>query len=214
MKLVLVLAGLGAGAAVARAEDVQLWVAAGFEQPLARRLTLKVEPQLRLEEDLSRLAALLGFVGARYRAADWLRAGAGYRAEYERNGDDELVLRHLFVAELSTRARLGRTQLSYRLRLQEQLRPGAGDFARTTLRNQVALELPRWRRLTPAASLELFHALGDFDGATLDKLRLTTGVKLDGKAGHNLEVFYRLELPQDDATEPSAHILGLTYLYD
>lgn len=210
----LALAGLGAGAASARADDVQLWVAAGLEQPLARRLTLKVEPQLRLDRDLSRLAAVLGFVGVRYRVAEGLRVGAGYRAEYERNGDGELVLRHLLAADVSARRRLGPLQLSYRLRLQEQLRPGAGDFARATLRNQVALALPRWRRLRPAAALELFHALGDFDGATLDKVRLTAGVELDAEGGHSVEVFYRLELPQDDPTEPNAHIFGLTYLYD
>jgi hypothetical protein len=47
----------------------------------------------------------------------------------------------------------------------------------------------------------------------LHKLRLTAGVGYE-LGDHQVELFYRVEIPQDDPTDPVLHILGLGYEYE
>jgi uncharacterized protein DUF2490 len=205
---------VGALGSVARADDVQVWTAAGTSLIPHRRFELILEPQIRLDDNASRVSSLLFFVGARYQVASWLRATAGYRSEYERDGDDDLVLRHRLTADLGPRLDFGSIRLTYRLRLQEQLRPTSRDQYRVTLRNMLQLSYRGWDRWTPALAAEPFHAMGDLDAFELDKTRITFGVTHDLDKHQEVEAFYRIEVSHGDASEPTLHIVGATYHCD
>ncbi|MFN0246286.1 MAG: DUF2490 domain-containing protein [Kofleriaceae bacterium] len=205
-------AGVLVGTSHPALADVQLWSEAGVSKRATKRLQVELSLQTRFDQDISRLQALLPEVGVRYRAIRWLRVGGGYRLEYERDNNGDLVVRHRVSAYARASYTVKRVRLDYRLMVVEQWRPSSNDQYRTVLRNRVDVSYRDLGPWTPGVSAEVFHALGDLDQADYDKLRLTAGVSLERKQ-HSIDVFYRAELHADPA-EPTFHILGLGYHFD
>lgn len=135
-----------------------------------------------------------------------------YRFLYERDKDGVLVIRHRFHAEARPRYQLGPVEVSYRIRYQEQIRGSIAEGLRHTLRNRLQVALESTRPWTPAIAAETFHRLGDGEAIRWQKLRLTAGVGYE-LGDHQVELFYRVEIPQSDPTDPVSHILGLGYEY-
>lgn len=191
----------------ARAEsDSQLWTEAGISADLGKQTEISLTGQLRFDQQISRVAGVLPELSIERDLARWLELGAGYRFEYERNGDGDMVIRHRLVAEGGVQVEPGALKLGYRLRFQEQIR--AGGALRHTVRNRLGLDVRRLKPFVPGGSVELFHGVGGGDPATLKKIRVTLGTEYDlGK--QELGFFYRLELPHDDPMDPVLHILML-----
>jgi hypothetical protein len=203
--------GILVGGGSARA-DSQLWMEAGFELEPRTRFELEIAPQIRFDQDLSRFLAFVPELTLRYRATTWLRVGGGYRFEYERDNDGELVVRHRVSADARVRLDLDPLRVDHRLMLVEQYRPSSNDQYRTVLRNRTELRLRAWQRWTPSIGAELFHALGDLDMVAYDRLRLTGGLAYD-RGDHELSVFFRVELHTDPADDTD-YILGLGYNFE
>jgi len=197
--------------AVARADsDVQQWTELGVSHDLSKEWSLELDQHVRFDQDVSRVAAIMPEPSVSYRPRPWLRLGAVYRLQYTRDGSEELVVRHRFALNGRLRHDLGRVRLEYRLQLQEQLRPGADDFTRHTVRNRLQTVYRGWRPWTPFVAGELHHDLYQPDPIVLDKIWLTAGLAHEWRSTRlEVEVFYRAELPFADETAPTAHILGL-----
>ena len=58
--------------------------------------------------------------------------------------------------------------------------------------------------------MELFHDLGDGETVNFRKLRYTFGTEVE-LGDHELELYYRIDDPQDNPFEATEHILGLGY---
>lgn len=207
------LVALAAGPARAQS-DSQLWLEAGVSHDLGARVTLSFEQHIRFDDGMSRLGAFMPEPGVSVRAATWLRLGASYRMQYERNNNGDLELRHRLQLAARARADLSKAiRVEYRLQFQEQYRPDAKTTSRHSVRNRVGVAYRGRRPWTPAASLELHHDLDNGDAIHLDKVWLTVGVARALGRGE-AEVFYRAELPQHDAADPTVHILGLGYHHE
>lgn len=197
---------LAAGLArpAAAEQDAQLWLELGLHHRLSRRWELTFEQHLRLDEDVQRLAQVMPDLSATYRVRSFLRAVAGYRLQYVRDGSGDFELRHRFYAGGLALRDLGAVRLSLRALFTEQLRPEdtGEDTARTGLRTRGAASWRGPRCWQAKASAELFL---DLEEAELTKLRLG----LDVQPGvRDVEVGYRLELPRDDG--PVVHALVLS----
>lgn len=207
-------AALLLAAAPTRADaDLQTWFEVGVSRQLHKRVDLSFEQHLRFDQDASRLQAVMPELALSYRLHKLVRFGLGYRFLYERDKDGVLVIRHRFHAEARPRYQLGPVEVSYRVRYQEQLRGPIADGLRHTLRNRLQVALETTRPWTPAVAAETFHRLGDREAIRFHKLRLTAGVGYE-LGDHQVELFYRVEIPQDDPTDPVLHILGLAYEYE
>ena len=148
--------------------------------------------------------------GISVRVKRWLRLGASYRLQYERNRDGVFETRHRLNGYGRVRADLGKLRLEYRLQLQEQVRPDDNELYRHSLRNRATLSYrgkPRW---TPSGELELHHDLDNGDAIHLDKIWLTVGVQRE-LGRYDVELYYRAVLPQARTTDPTLHILGLGF---
>lgn len=204
---------LAATAGLATA-DTQLWTEVGVRHDLSKKVTLTFDQHVRFDADVSRLGSAMPEPGIAYRVKKWLRTGAGYRFEYERNNNDELVSRHRVYAWARARKELGEIQLSYRLQLQEQWRPDANPVNRHTVRNRGDAAYTGLGAFVPGVSVESHHILNE-EGNTihLGKLRLTAGVEWEHDQ-LSVDVFYRLITGQYDATEPNGHVIGLGVHYE
>jgi hypothetical protein len=193
--------------------DVQQWTELGISTSLSKRWTLAFDQHLRFDQDISRVDSVMPEAAATYRVRKWLRVGAGYRLQYTRDGDDELVLRHRFHALVRARYDLGDVRLQYRIQYQEQLRPDAKDEHRHTLRNRIEATYRHFEQWSPGASFETFHAIDKGDLVHTDKLRIKAGLEHD-RNHWALELYYCAELPVEDAFDPVRHIVGVGVHYD
>lgn len=207
VSLCLVLASVSARA------EVQQWTEIGVSRSLTKRWQLSFDQHLRLDQDISRVDSVMPEWGVTYRLAKWLRAEVGYRLQYTRDGDGEMVLRHRFHGGVRARHDLGDVRLQYRLQYQEQLRPGANDQLRHSIRNRAEVGYRRFKHWAPGASFELFHAIGDGDAVHLDKVRIKAGLEY-GKKDWSVELYYCAEAPVADEMDPTLHVVGLGAHYE
>lgn len=187
--------------------DSQLWLEGGVAHDVGR-VTLAFDQHLRFDDGMSRVGSIMPEPGLSLRVKRWLRLGTSYRLQYERNRDGVFETRHRVHVWGRARKDLGKVRLEYRLQVQEQIRPDDNELYRHGLRNRATLSYrgkPRW---TPAGSIELHHDLDNGDAIHLDKIWLTVGVEHQ-LGRYDLELYYRAELPQARAADPTLHILGL-----
>lgn len=197
------------------AADTQLWTELGVRHDLTKKVTLSFDQHIRFDADVSRLGSAMPEPGISYRVKKWFRVGAGYRYEYERNNDDELVSRHRAYAWGRLRKDFAKTiQLSYRLQLQEQWRPDANPVNRHTIRNRGDVAYIAIKDLTPGASVETHHIMNeDGNTAQLGKVWVTGGVEWE-RGAIGVDVFYRLITGQRDSSEPNGHVIGFGLHYE
>jgi hypothetical protein len=201
-----------AGAAPAFA-DVQLWTEVGLRYDATEKVSLSFDQQVRFDDDVSRLGAVMPEFGVNYNVTDWIRVGVGYRLEYERDNSGDLVVRHRIDGGARLRANLGDVRLEYRLVYQEGIRPRSKDQYRHAIRNRGDIAYRGLKPWIPAVSVELFHAIDEGDTIHLDKIRTTVGTAYS-TGPYEIEVYYRIESPRADTTEPTAHIIGTGFHYD
>jgi hypothetical protein len=190
--------------------DTQLWTELGVRHNLSRRLEVTFDQHLRFDDDLSRFGAFMPEPGLTYRVAPWFRVGGGYRMEYERNGDGDMVLHHRFFTFARSRVDAGPMRIEHRLQLQETVRPGSNDQYRHTVRNRIDVGYRGIKRWTPAAQAELFHAIDRGDALHLDKVWLSLGGTYSHRQRES-NVYFRVELPVADTMEPTLYILGAAF---
>lgn len=203
---------LGLSSATPAAAESQLWLESGIGGSPARRVDVDATAQVRFDQDISRFAAFLPEVSARYRLERWLRVGGSGRLEYERDSAGELVVRSRVAADARARVDVRRVRLAYRLMVVEQFRPTSGNQLRSVLRNRVDVGYRGAGALRPWGGIEWFHVLDDLDQMELDRTRITAGTAYDAD-DREVEVYLRLEIHADPA-EPTFAILGLGYHYE
>ena len=210
--LALGLAVLTASGRAAAEDEAQLWLGSGLSLLPAKKLELSLDPQVRFDQDISRVSSVLGDVGVLYGPWKWLRIGAGYRAEGKRENDDVFGARHRINADVEPRFSAWGFRFSYRLRLQEEWRLAKRDREVATFRNRLKIAYHGFEVWRPAVSAELFVDLGDFDRSQTEKLRLKADVTFP-IGDHRLGGFYALELPLLEGGV-RVHIIGLEYRYE
>ena len=201
----MLLVGLVA-APLSASADVALWTELGVDHAVSRRLDVGFDQHLRFDDDVSRVGAVMPELSMRFRVQRWLRLGAGYRYEYERDGDGMLVTRHRFDVRARTRIDVGSLRVTAEVRLARQLRPDKRDTERHVLRERVSVSWRGLRPWQPSASVAVYHVLDD---GRLDKLRWTIG-GAHARRGRELELFYRLEQPLG-GDDPFLHIIGVGF---
>ncbi len=193
--------------------DVQQWTEVGVSTALTKRWAVGLDQHLRFDQDISRVASVMPELAVAYRIRKWLRVGAGYRMQYTRDGDDEMVSRHRFHALVRARYDVGDVRLQYRLQYQEQFRPGAKDDLRHAVRNRFEAAYRHFKHWSPGGSFETFHAIDKGDLIHVDKLRIKAGVEYERK-DWALELYYCAEVPVADTFDPVLHVVGVAAHYE
>ena len=194
----------------ARADsDVQAWLELDLEHEFSKKWAVTYEQHLRFDDNLSRLSQVLPDLSLTMRLVPAVRAVAGYRAQYVRTGSGDFELRHRPYGGAQARLERGALRLSARALFTGQIRTSGQDRFRPALRTRFAAEW-RARAWRPRVWTEIFF---DLDTSALDKVR--SGIDLArpfGKA--EVSLGYRLEVPVQDTTELTLHILALSSAFE
>jgi hypothetical protein len=183
--------------------DVELWTELGARLDAGHRVQVDLDQLVRFDANLSRVAAVMPEASVSVRIARRLRAGGGYRLEYERDKAGAMVIRHRPFVSARARVDLGPLRAEPRLQLQDDIRPDKMDVHRPEVRLRLAVSYRGARPWVPQAAAETFHRTDDL---RLEKLWLTLGGARTGS--REVEAFYRLELAPG---EPVVSIVGLAF---
>lgn len=219
---VLALAAILAVGGLARAAEaeVQLWTEAGVGTGLAGDVSAYVEQNIRFDEDVTRLTAVIPEIGVEYEPWWWLRVDGAYRYSYERRRRGDLEFRHRAHADVQARHDLGEWRLRHRVRFQNRYRGRDGHTP--AVRNRAGLGLRALEPWVPRVTAETWHRLGverdeDVGGGTrafhFHKWRLEARVRYDFDP-QAIAALYRLEVSRTHPGDPPFHIFGLSYFYE
>jgi hypothetical protein len=189
--------------------DTQLWAEGSIGRELSRTVAIGGGVHFRFDRDISELESAMPELELAYRVANWLRVGPGYRLEYERTGSGDFTVRHRLVGDANLRFDAGPVSFGYRVRLQESVRKKGNQ---TVWRNKFGLG---WRGLkpwSPGVDIEFFSPLRDDDESIhVAKVRFTVGTQYQLSKSNSVEVYYRVQEPEADPSDPTLHIFGLGY---
>lgn len=208
----LLLLATGASPA-ALASESQLWTSAELRYRPVKSVRIYLSSQLRLDQGMSHLDALLPELTASWATLDWLRLGGGYRYGLEKTKNDVFRLEHRLHVQASLSRDLGPVGLSYRLRYQHGTE--MDDPVETTrkIRHETEAEFDLDSDFTPSLSVELFRELFEASPTQTEKIDLTLGLEIQASKSHVFDLFYRLRRPIAEDTDPVEHILGLGYQF-
>jgi hypothetical protein len=191
----------------ARAADFEYWPKATVLAPIGARWLLGFEEKLSIADDAGRLDDhQTDFVVTYLGLADWLAVGLGYKAQFDRAGDDwPREDRPYLNVAVKTKIRgfgvIDRSRFEYRMPEDEE------DSWR--YRNKLIVTSPLTftaLKIQPYAAQEVFYS---FDGAGFEQHRLFGGVFIPLHEKVRLELFYLWKLDkQDDDDWQSTNILG------
>ena len=155
-------------ASLAQSRNTNLWAGISVSKNITKKISLELDGQWRLNNNLSTTGAYIAELGAGYKFNKHWEINAFYRfisrRKYDK-GDESYVFKsyHRFYSNLIYDRKIAFIKLTYRLRYQNQFKDdnGALENDKSYLRNRLELAYPNKTKFTPAVSADLFYRIGE-----------------------------------------------------
>lgn len=155
-------------------QNINLWTRVNVAKKITKKISLELDGQWRLNNNLTTTGAYVAELGAGYKLNKHWEVSAFYRFISRRKYDKsegEYVYKpyHRFYANVSYNRKIGFLKFDYRLRYQNQFKDDNGllENDKSYLRNKLEIAYPNKSRFTPAVSADLFYRIGE----AFDELR-------------------------------------------
>lgn len=209
---VFVMAGPGAFSQVS---DAGLWIGVNLEKKITPELTLCLEDELRLNENVTEAGTHYTEIGAEYRLVKGLSAGLFYRFTQKRRVDDSYSRRHRFFTELSYRKRADKFTVVLRERLQMQYKDvyssETGKVPEYYWRSKLSLRYKLIKRLQLYTFGEVFYQLSNPEGNEIDNYRVAAGLTYSLKEYGSVSLFYLVDREINVNDPVTGYITGIEY---
>lgn len=143
-------------------------VSVGVNYKIAKGLHLKLEEELRLDNNFGSLDRLQTTVGLSYKLNSYVRFGAGYTLinPYKASASAFNAPRHRLYGDVTGSLRWGDVQFQLRERLQFTHRGGSFNTFQTTpnalaLKSRFTVKYKGWKAVEPSLAFELRTALNE-----------------------------------------------------
>lgn len=212
--LVLTFCGL---AVFAQQNDARLWLKAGVEKKLNRKLNLQIDACTRVGENMSRLESYYVAVGLEYKVLKKLKLGAALRHSGKREISPYYDERNRISLWLAYKRKIYKNWgLAYRPMYQQQytnmLTSEDGYIPSKYLRNKVSVYYDLHKKYTPYVTCELFYQSKYFKGE-FNRVRYETGIDYEFNRKHKINVFYLLQREFNEPNPIRSYIIGLGYKF-
>lgn len=146
-------------------------VAVGVNYKIAKGLHLKVEEELRMDNNFGSIDRLQTTIGLSYKLNSYLRFGVGYALlnPYKRSESLFAPPRHRLYGDVTGTLRWGDVQFQLRERLQLTHREGTYNTFQSTpnslaLKSRFTVKYKGWQKVEPSLGFELRTTLNDPTG--------------------------------------------------
>lgn len=172
LRLVFVLT-VGLCASLSAQNDAGMWASYSLSAPVTKRFELAASPELRLDENLSRVQSAFVDLSAQRQLNKYFFVTGDYRVG-SRNRDQVAVFRQRFSLGLGLKYTPGDFRLAWLCRMQSSQSAGRSesdpDFA-TTLRNKFSLKFNGLKKTDLSTSFEFFNQAGAYGDLRLTDWR-------------------------------------------
>lgn len=209
------------GANVGYSQDLGAWTSIGLEYKPTKKLSLTLEEEIRLKDNISTVDEYFTEIGAEYELLKHFSMGVG--ARYIKQNDTEGKIQgyeeHFrFQVDAAYKHKVNEFSMKYRLRYQNKNELGIGtsegDEAKQNIRFKTSIDynIKGWK-LDPEMSFELFNQFGENEKSELNKYRLSVGTSYDMKDYGKINLYYQYEKELNETDPVSQHVIGLKYKY-
>ncbi len=190
-------------------KDFQLWLEAGLNYKINKKLDLKFEAAYRRDNNIADINETYIQLQIQTDLLDFLDFSGGYRF----SGWYEKYLVHRIFAFAKFKVDAARLRMYYRIRYDYNFSSELGPLP-THFRNKIKIRY-RTRKfpLDPFIAYELFLRTNHWDNR-LSQQRMDIGLQYSISKKQSLKVYYRFQQRLNTVSPDQNYILGLTYSFD
>lgn len=211
--------GVALSASAQVEKDFGVRAAVSYGADVTKDLDFSVEEEIRLEDNATSLVKSYTTFSLDYKLRSWIRFGINYRFILKKRSDETYGQRHRMMADLTLRTYQHRYTLSYRARIQSEVRgynyTQEYGFAPTAdFRNTFKVKYTINRIYEPYATLDLRFKLQDVrtpDFTGFDRSRFTAGVDITLSRTQELGLYFMTYRHWNTGEPDRVFVIGVEY---
>ena len=211
---------LFSSAAKAQESDAALWATLSLEKQLSRKISISLDEEVRLKDNLSNPDLFYTNLGGLYKINKNLRAGLTYRLTEKKQENNMFSIRHRLMADVIYRKKFYGYLFQYRSRIQPELKDFSasetGRIPSWDWRHKAELKYD-YDRFVPYAGTEWFLQLKDPENPERNRMmrqyRIFAGTDYKINSNHTLGFYGLLDKELNTSNPLTTWVLGLQYAY-
>ncbi|MFN0031343.1 MAG: DUF2490 domain-containing protein [Flavobacteriales bacterium] len=200
-------------AANAQFKDAGMWTSLALSAELSKKLEVSISPEVRLDENITRLASAFTDAGAQYKFSKRLSISATYRGGVRRN-DLFFDPRQRLQLGVALKKKWNDFTFTYQPRWQFAIANFAGesdaDFV-TTVRNRFKVNYSGLKKTDISTSFETFNATENNTNLALQNWRWIGEVERSLNKSQSLSVGYLVQKSLHDSPQEMDFVLLVSY---
>jgi hypothetical protein len=199
----------------AQYKDAGLWISAGIEKKLDRRLSVSLAPQVRFNENITELYKYFADAGISYRLKE-LKFSFNYRFMNQRKLDDSYSKRHRFFLDLAYKFKQEKFSIAYRLRYQNQFNDiGVSEDWQDPskyVRNKITVKYITDGKFQPFVTSDLWYHIKPAK-SEFNNFRFSLGTSYELNKFSSIDVSYIINKEFNSNNPVTSYIISLGYNY-
>lgn len=183
--------------------DPALWVQAGVEFNLPKKLTLELSEQVRYNMETADAYSLYSEIAAGYKINKHLQTALEYRLNPLPGNTSQRV-----AATASYKNNIGDFDWSIKTKVQYDIKPD--KYESSAWRNKIGLKYDGLKSVKPYVSYEVFYSFS-YKGDAFDKLRPELGLQYALNKKNEFTLYYLIDKAFNESDPLTLYVLGLNY---
>lgn len=199
----------------AQYKDAGMWLDAGLSMQLSKRLEVSVNPEIRLNENISRISRAFADLGLQYKFSKYFFTTFTYRSgiAQTRFGPD---LRQRMQFGIGARGRVEDFTVTLQTRWQGQITSisaeSDADFV-TTLRSRIQVKYSGLKKTDLSTSFETFNTTSIYQNFDLTNWRWMANLERKLNKRQSLTIGYLIQKSLTDSPMEMDYVFLLSYQY-
>jgi Protein of unknown function (DUF2490) len=199
----------------AQYKDAGLWAEGTLSKEWGKRWECAVVPELRMDENITRVSRAFTDIGAQYKINKWLQSALVYRVGLAEN-DGYYDLRHRIQLGLALKTKRQDFSWTYAPRWQLALSAAQSDDAdiATTLRNRFQMKYNGWKDWELAMSYEFFHSTSAYRFLEWQNWRWISQVSYELNKSRSISAGYLIQRKLTGSQQQLDYVVLVGYKYN
>ncbi|UCH15304.1 MAG: DUF2490 domain-containing protein [Bacteroidales bacterium] len=203
---------------LAQTEDVQLWSGVRLEADVFKKVSVRIEEEIRLTENISRVEDYFTDLGILYDFWGDFTFRAYYRFTRRNEIDNRISNIHRYCIDLKYEKSIYRWAVALRTRYQSRYKninsDELGKRPDNYNRSKLSLAYDIYRSpLKPRIWFEVFYQLNNPEGNMMDKIRYSPEISYRINNNIRARVYYIIEKEYNVSDPQTNYILGTGFSY-
>ncbi len=197
-------------------KDAGMWIDASAVGELNKRLEFSFAPEIRLNENLSRISRLFADIGLQYKLNKHFHTALTYRTGFAQL-TDEYQMRNRVQFGIGYKKKLRDFSLALSSRWQLATRanmPENDPDLKTTFRNKISVKYSGVKKIDFSTSFELFNNSNQYSSFTLQNWRWTVSAERKLNKLNYLSLGYLIQKSIDDSPQEMDFVVLVSYQHN